>query len=165
MFLPAENLAESLIGDRSPWFPLAPSVNKRKTLTHEETSLNSQNKERHSGYGRYNPDATSRPTFYMAQELLQAIEAQARQEHASRSGFVSSVLGFLLLSPIGQQLRKSAQYNNRSLVQELEQALALFQEQLPLEEITQLAAASQRSPVQMLTYLVLRGLEAYKEKN
>jgi len=126
--------------------------------------LNSKNKGNRSGYGRYNPDATSRPTFYMTQELLKAIETQAQQEHASRSGFVTSVLGFLLLSPTGQQLKHNAQYNNRSLVQELEQTLALFQGQLPLEEITQLAAASQRSPVQMLAYLVLQGLQAHKEK-
>lgn len=127
--------------------------------------MNSKNRERDSGYGRYNPDATGRPTFYMTQELLKAIEIQARQEHASRSGFVSSVLGFLLLSPTGQQLKRNAQFNNRSLTQELEQTLALFQEQLPLEEITQLATASQRSPVQMLTYLALKGLQAHKENS
>ena len=120
-------------------------------------------KESLSGYGRYNPDASSRATFYMTQELLKAVRTQAQQEHASRSGFVTSLLEFFLLSPTGQQLKNNAQFNNRSLVQELEQTLSLFQGQLPLEEITQLAAASQRSPVQMLAYLVLQGLQAYKE--
>jgi len=113
------------------------------------------------GYGRHNPDATSRPSFYMSEELLRAIQAQAQREHTSRSSFVTGMLNFLLLSQIGQQLQANALQNNRTLVQELEQSLVLFQEQLPLERINQLAASSQRSPAQMLTYLVLLGLQAY----
>lgn len=127
------------------------------------TILNSKSRDRASGYGRHNPEATNRPTFYMSDELLRAIQDQAQQERASRSGFVAGVLGFLLLSPIGQQLQKNAWRNNRTLAQELEQSLALFQEQLPLEQINQLAQASQRSPTQMLIYLVLLGLQVYQE--
>lgn len=116
-------------------------------------------------YGRHNPILSNRPTFYISNELLRAIEAQAQQEHTSRSKLVSNVLFFLLLAPIGQQLQANARRNNRSLVQELEQSLALLQEQLPLEQISQFAADSQRSPTQMLTYLVLLGLQVYQETN
>ncbi len=129
------------------------------------TTLSSENRDRPSGYGRYNPDATSRPSFYMSDELLQAIANQAQQERASRSSFVASLLGFLLLSPVGQQLQENARRNNRTLVQELEQSLALFQQQLPLEQINQLAVSSKRSQTQMLSYLVLLGLRAYQEGN
>lgn len=99
----------------------------------------------------------------MSDELLKAIELQAEQERASRSGFVTSLLSFLLLSPAGQQLRKNAWYSNRALAQELEQFLVLLQEQLPLERIDQLAVASQRSLPQMLTHLVLLGLQTYQQ--
>jgi len=118
---------------------------------------------RERGYGRYNPNAISRPTFYMSQALLQAIEAQAQGEYASRSGFVSGLLGFLLLSPLGQQIQENARRNNRTLTQELEQSLSLFQEELPIGEIQKLAASSQRSLVQMLTYLTLLGLQSYRQ--
>jgi UPF0716 family protein affecting phage T7 exclusion len=98
----------------------------------------------------------------MSDELLKAIHAQARKERASRSGFVTGLLGFLLLSPVGQQLQENASRNNRTLAQELGQTLALFQEKLPLKQISQLAAASQRSQTQMLIYLVLLGLQVYE---
>jgi hypothetical protein len=101
----------------------------------------------------------------MSDELLRLIEIQAQQERASRSSFVSSLLSFLLLSPTGQQLRKNAWHSNRTLVQELEQFLVLLQERLPLEQINQLAVVSQRSLPQMLTYLVLQGLQTYQESN
>lgn len=107
-------------------------------------------------------NATSRPTFYMNNQLLKAIEQVAEQEHASRSSFIASLLNFLLLSPLGQQLKENARLSNRTLVQELEQSLSLFQEQLPLADISQMAAASQRSPTQMLMYLVLLGLQSYQ---
>jgi hypothetical protein len=101
----------------------------------------------------------------MSNELLRAIHIQAQQEHASRSGFVTGLLGFLLLSRIGQQLQENASRNNWTLAQELEQSLAIFQEQLPMEQINQLAITSQRSPTQMVTYLVLLGLQVYQERN
>ncbi len=129
----------------------------------QNDTLSSEGRDGPSGYGRHNPDATSRPTFYMSDELLKAIQNQAQQEHASRSGFVAGLLSFLLLSPIGQQLQENARRNNRTLAAELEQSLALFQEQLPLQQINQFAQASQRSPTQMLTYLVLLGLQVYQE--
>lgn len=116
-------------------------------------------------YRRHNPHVTNRPTFYMSEELLKAIQAQAQQERTSRSGFVTDLLGFLLLSPIGQQLHEHARINNRTLAQELEQSLTLFQEQLPLEQINLLALTSQRSLSQMLTYLVLLGLQVYQAES
>lgn len=123
---------------------------------------NSDHGRKGSGHGRYNQSAISRPTFYMSQALLQAIEAQAQEEYASRSGLVSGLLSFLLLSPMGQQIRANARQNRRSLAQELEQSLNLFQEQLPVSEIQDLANLSQRSLTQMLTYLTLLGLQNYQ---
>lgn len=110
-------------------------------------------------------NATSRPTFYMNNQLLNAIEQAAQQEHASRSSFVASLMSFLLLSSLGQQLQENARRSNRTLAQELEQSLNLFQEQLPLGDINQMATASQRSLPQMLTYLVLIGLQSYQGAN
>jgi len=98
----------------------------------------------------------------MPQELLQFIEAQAQREHVSRSAFVTGVLSFLLLSPVGQRVCANAERNNRPVSQELGYSLSLFQDQLPLEEIEQLAATSQRSLPQMLTHLVLLGLYHYQ---
>lgn len=98
----------------------------------------------------------------MPQELLQFIEVQARREHVSRSGFVTGLLGFLLLSSVGQRICANAERNNRPISQELEYSLSLFHGQLPLEEIDKLATASQRSLPQMLTYLVLLGLHHYQ---
>ena len=100
----------------------------------------------------------------MSSILLKAIEAQAKQEHSSRSGFMTSIMTFLLLSSNGQNIRENAKHNNRTLAQELEQSLSLFQQQIPQEQIEQLAAISQRSPTQMLTYLVLLGLNVYQEE-
>ena len=100
----------------------------------------------------------------MSSILLKAIEAQAKQEHSSRSGFMTSIMSFLLLSSNGQIIRENAKHNNRTLAQELEQSLSLFQQQIPQEQIEQLAAISQRSPTQMLTYLVLLGLNVYQEE-
>ncbi|MBE9016797.1 hypothetical protein IQ272_11755 [Chroococcidiopsidales cyanobacterium LEGE 13417] len=100
----------------------------------------------------------------MPEELLKTIETQSQREHSSRSGFVTNLLFFLLLSPIGKQLQKNASLNHRTIAQELEQSLVLFQQQLPLHQINQLAAATQRSQAQMMTYLVLLGLQAYQAK-
>jgi hypothetical protein len=133
-----------------------------KWMNHTSFYMADSELKRERGYGRYNPSAISRPTFYMSQALLQAIEAQAQGEYASRSGFVSGLLGFLLLSPLGQRMRENAERNSRTLAQELEQSLGLLQEQLPMSQIQELATASQRSPVQMLTYLTLLGLQSYE---
>lgn len=100
----------------------------------------------------------------MSEELLKAIEAQSQREHSSRSGFVTNLLVFLLLSPLGKQLQKNASLNRRTIAQELEESLVLFQQQLPIHQINQLAAITQRSQAQMMTYLVLLGLQAYQAR-
>jgi len=102
--------------------------------------LNSESRDRHSGYG--GTTRRNKPSYFLY-ELLRAIHTQAEQEHASRSGFVTG-LGFIVVT-IGQQLQENASRNNRTLAQELEQSLGIFQEQLPVEQINQLAIASQRS--------------------
>jgi hypothetical protein len=107
-------------------------------------------------------DAACRPTFYMTTELLSAIEQQSGAEDKKRSPFVAELLEFLLTSPTGEQLRDFAQTHRRSLVDELEHQLILFNEQIPTEKIAQLAAASQRNPDQMLIRLVLLGLRVYE---
>ena len=116
-----------------------------------------------SKYQRYNLNATQRPTFYMSSVLLKAIETRSKQEHTSRSGFVASILTFLLLSPIGQQLQENARVNNLTLAQELEKTLALFEQQLIQKQVSQLAVTCQRSSDQMLIYLALLGLRVYQE--
>ena len=113
--------------------------------------------------GADHPDNVKRPTFYMTSALLQAIEAQAEQENTSRFRFVTSLLTLLLLSPLGDQLQANARQNYRTLAQELEQALVLFEQQLPQEQIDELAHSSQRYSSQMLVYLVLLGLQAYQQ--
>jgi hypothetical protein len=115
---------------------------------------------------KLDPDESSegacRPTFYMTLELLAAIEQQCTAEDKKRSPFVAEVLEFLLTSPTGEQLRDYAEKHRRSLVHELEQHLILFNEHIPTERITELAAASQRNPDQMLVRLVLLGLRVYE---
>lgn len=100
----------------------------------------------------------------MPEELLKTIEALSQRECSSRSGFVTNLLVFLLLSPIGQQLQKNAILNRRTIAQELEESLVLFRQQLPLDQINQLAAITQRSQAQMMTYLILLGLQAYQSR-
>lgn len=107
-------------------------------------------------------EGACRPTFYMATELLNAIEQQSSVEDKKRSPFVAELLEFLLTSPTGEQLRDSAAKHRRSLVDELEHQLILFSEQIPAERIAELAAASQRHPDQMLIRLVLLGLRVYE---
>ena len=113
--------------------------------------------------GADHPDQVKRPTFYMTSLLLQTIEAQAAQENTSRSRFVTSLLSLLLLSPLGEQLQANAHQNHRTLAQELEHNLVLFEQQLPQEQIDELARSSQRSLSQMLIYLVLLGLQDYQQ--
>lgn len=126
--------------------------------------FNSEGQENFYRYQRSNPNANCRPSFYMPEELLKIIEAQSQRECSSRSGFVTNLLVFLLLSPIGQQLQKNASLNRRTIAQELEETLVLFQQQLPLHQINQLAAVTQRSQAQMMTYLILLGLQAYQAR-
>lgn len=103
-----------------------------------------------------------RPTFYMSEELLNRTAAQAQEEGMTMSRFVVTILNFLLLSNIGQILQENSRSNQRTLIQELKHNLILFNEQLPTDEIYQLAAISQRTSDQMVIYLVLLGLRVYK---
>ncbi|NET34890.1 MAG: hypothetical protein F6K19_23180 [Cyanothece sp. SIO1E1] len=126
-------------------------------LDHESTSDQAKSAQEQA------PESSCRPTFYMSTELLAAIEAQCAAEgDKKRSPFVAELLALLLTSPIGEQLRASAQKHRRSLVHELECNLVLFNEHIPTERIRELAAASQRHPDQMLVRLVLLGLRVYE---
>jgi hypothetical protein len=107
-------------------------------------------------------ESACRPTFYMSMDLLAAIEAQSTVEDKKRSPFVAEVLELLLTSPIGEQLRESAQKHRHSLVHELESNLVLFNEHIPTARIVELAEASQRHPDQMLVRLILLGLRVYE---
>lgn len=103
-----------------------------------------------------------RPTFYMSEELLNRVAVQAKEEGITMSRFVVTILNFLLLSTIGQILQENSRSNQRTLVQELNRNLILLNEKLPIDEIHQLAAISERTSDQMVIYLVLLGLKAYK---
>jgi len=108
-------------------------------------------------------DTGCRPTFYMASQLLAALEDQCALEgNKKRSPFLAEILELLLLSPKGQALRESAQKHHRPLVHELDAHLIWFNEHIPTERIEALAEASQRNPDQMLVRLVLLGLRVYE---
>jgi hypothetical protein len=99
----------------------------------------------------------------MSAELLAAMEDQCAIEgDRKRSPFLAELLNLLLTSEIGQELRKQAQENRRTLAHELECNLILFSEHLPTDRIRELAKASQRNPDQMLVRLVLLGLRVYE---
>jgi hypothetical protein len=104
-----------------------------------------------------------RPTFYMNADVLAALEAQCVAEgDRKRSPFLVELLNLLLVSPIGQQLRKQATVHQRTLAHELEDNLILFSQHLPTDRIQELAEQSQRRPDQMLVRLVLLGLRVYE---
>lgn len=116
----------------------------------------------HNAKAENDLEGACRPTFYMSTELLNAIEQQSGAEDKKRSPFVAELLEFLLTSPTGEQLCDYAENHRRSLVNELEHQLILFNEQIPAQRIAELAAASQRNPDQMLIRLVLLGLRVYE---
>lgn len=108
-------------------------------------------------------EGASRPTFYMSNELLAALEEQCVMEgDKKRSPFLSELLSLLLTSDLGKDLREQAREHRRSLAHELECNLILFSEHLPADRIRELAKASQRHPDQMLIRLVLLGLRVYE---
>lgn len=108
-------------------------------------------------------EGACRPTFYMSADLLAALESQCAIEgNKKRSPFLTELLNLLLISPTGQRLREQAKTHHRTLVNELESNLILFNEHLPTERIKELAEKSQRHPDQMLVRLVLLGLKIYE---
>jgi len=72
-----------------------------------------------------NPDATSRPTFYMSMNIKQFIPRRNKSMLLAPALWLAYWV--LLLSRIGQQLQENASRNNRTLAQELEQSLGIFQ--------------------------------------
>ena len=108
-------------------------------------------------------DNACRPTFYMDAELFAALEDQCAAEgDRKRSPFLAEILALLLTSSTGQALRDLAKQNRRSLVNELESQLVLFNKNIPTERIAELAEASQRNPDQMMVRLLLLGLRVYE---
>jgi hypothetical protein len=105
-----------------------------------------------------------RLTLYMSEELYNQVINQSKENETTKSRLIVDLLNLFLMSPVGQKLQENAKKNRRSLHQELESNLVLFNEQIPTEEISRLAEISQRNPDQMLIHLVLLGLQVYREK-
>ena len=105
-----------------------------------------------------------RLTLYMSEELYNQVINQSKENETTKSRLIVDLLNLFLMSPVGQKLQENAKKNRRSLHQELESNLVLFNEQIPTEEISRLAETSQRNPDQMLIHLVLLGLQVYREK-
>lgn len=100
------------------------------------------------------PGGENRITVYLNNELLRTLEARARKERNSRSGLVTSVMGFLLLSPVGERLQATADQNQRSLAQQLENTLVIFRQPATEEAIDELAKASQKTSDQIISELL-----------
>jgi hypothetical protein len=105
-----------------------------------------------------------RLTLYMSEKLYNQVINQSKENETTKSRLIVDLLNLFLMSPVGQKLQENAKKNRRSLHQELESNLVLFNEQIPTEEISRLAETSQRNPDQMLIHLVLLGLQVYREK-
>lgn len=107
----------------------------------------------------------------MNEEMLKEVETLAAKEGVSKSALVVELLNVLLFSEVGRKLQESAVKNRRTLAQQMETILDLFDERIPmgelaqLEEVAQLAEASQRTPAQMVIQLIRLGLRSYKLSN
>ena len=76
---------------------------------------------------RRTPGAMHRTAVYMSGEVLNTISDQAELEGNSKSGLNSDLLELLLISPIGQKLRKITQKTERrSITQELAELLQVI---------------------------------------
>jgi hypothetical protein len=101
----------------------------------------------------------------MTTNLLESIDARCAAEDKERSLFVAEILELVLMSQTGTGLCKSAAQHERSLVNELEENLPLFNSRIPndtIDSIKDLAEASRRSLDEMLIHVILMGLKVYE---
>lgn len=106
-----------------------------------------------------------RESFYCRPALNSSIGEQAEAEQESKSSIImSGILEVVLISDVGQCLPRNARKKAIPLRQELEQVLNSFLVKVPSEKIEQCASSSQRTTEQMITFLILIGLDEY-EKN
>ncbi len=82
------------------------------------------------------------------------LKENAKNNQRDLSQEIAELLNLLLLSMLGQSLQESAVQNQLTLAQEIERNLTLVKEQIPTEELTQLAEASGRTPSQIMAELV-----------
>lgn len=111
-----------------------------------------------------NAEYTERESFYCRPALDRSIREQAEAEQESKSSIMSGILEIVLVSDVGQRLQRNARKKAIPLRQELEQVLNSFLVKVPSEKIEQFASSSQRTTEQMITFLILIGLNEY-EKN
>jgi hypothetical protein len=110
-------------------------------------------------------DSVCQPTISMTTNLLDAIDALCVLEDKVRSLFVAEILELVLVSQTGVGLCESAAKHERSLVNELEENLLLFNSRIPndtIDSIKELAEASQRSLDEMLIHVILMGVKVYE---
>jgi len=105
-----------------------------------------------------------RPSFYAEDELLRQIEQQAKLDKENKSSWLEKVISLLLESSNGKKLREAAAKDELSMIVELSLLLAAFFERLPMEEIEELAAETQRDRYQMVVFLARLGLQTYKNQ-
>lgn len=94
----------------------------------------------------------------------QALTHLAEAAYRTPDQLIAELVHLLLSEPIGKRLQENILRHRRTLGQEVERNLILFREQIPTDEIINLAGATQRTPDEMLIRLVLLGLEEYKKR-
>jgi len=110
-------------------------------------------------------DSREKVTIRIEDEaIVQILDQISETEEFTRKEFVQKLLKLLLVSKEGQQLKQFADHRNRTVLAELTSWMNLLQSNLPWDEIRELACQSQRYPEQMIVFLILEGLRAYKRK-
>lgn len=108
--------------------------------------------------------ASDKATIYLSTELKEAIDEQRQQEGESRSGLISNIMDAILLSPVGKQLRKDTNDNNRPIADYILENFLLYSEGISRDEIRDLARKTRRNPMQMVEFLIALGLKIYTSK-
>lgn len=102
-------------------------MSKDSASNSDEESNISSKAGRPTQRSRRTPGAMHRTAVYMSGEVLNTISDQAELEGNSKSGLNSDLLELLLISPIGQKLRKiTRKTERRSITQELAELLQVI---------------------------------------